>query len=205
MTYTVQAVSRNQLESLARRKLAQLFDENPWSEPEILARVALGICYENASRLNRRRKLIQIADRLNEALAPRTACRAGCGHCCSMTTMIYEHEAVLLAQVSGRPMRPVQFRSHDVAIDQARGHFGTACPFLVDSRCSVYEVRPLVCRLHHSLNDDAAACNVEVTPDERMLVAHYDVDVIEIPYHALIREQGRPEPWGAIQEFFPVK
>lgn len=198
-------MSGDHLESLARRKLAQLFDDNPWAEPEILARITTGVSRENASKLNRRRKLIQIADRLNEALAPQAACRAGCSHCCSMTTMIYEHEAELLAQVSGRPMRRIQTRRHDVAIEQARGHFGTQCPFLESSRCSVYEVRPLVCRLHHSLNDDAAACDVRVPPDERRPVASYDVDVIEMPYHLVVREQGKLEPWGAIQEFFPVK
>ena len=192
------------LEESLSKKLDELYGENPWMKPEVLSRLALRVSRENASQVSRRRQLVQMADRLNGALAPKAACKAGCSHCCSMTTMIYEHEAVAIAKFSGRAMRRVPRRRHDVALEQALLHFGTPCPFLVDFKCSVYEVRPLLCRLHHSLNDDAAACDLAVPADERKPVTSYDVDVIELPYHLLVNEQSKVEPWGAIQEFFPA-
>lgn len=194
-----------QLESSARKKLAQIYDENPWAEPDILHRLVVRISSANAGQKSRRRQLVQVAERLNQALMSKATCRAGCSHCCSMTTMLYQHEAEVISRVSGKPMEEIPMRPYEVALQQARMHFGTPCPFLVDSRCSVYEVRPLVCRLHHSLNDDASACNVNVLPEHRKPVARYDVDVVEVPYHHLVRKYGGGEPWGAIQEYFPAR
>ncbi|MBC9070652.1 YkgJ family cysteine cluster protein [Thauera sp. CAU 1555] len=192
-----------ELERQLRQKIAAIVDGHDWMDPTTLESIANRIRLENASRKTRRMKLLALADRFNTAIAPHAACRSGCGACCSMTTMIYAHEAEVLAQASGRRMTRIPARPQFTALTQARAFFGTPCPFLKDSRCSVYEVRPIICRLHHSLNDDASACDTSVPTEERKPVGSYDVDRIEMPYHLLVREGGREEPWGEIHEFFP--
>ncbi|PLX77737.1 MAG: hypothetical protein C0607_00550 [Azoarcus sp.] len=178
-------------------------EANPWLEPKKLQRLTSRIQVENASLKTRRQKLVLVADRFNAALAPHVACKPGCAGCCSMTTMIYAHEAEAMAQASGRAMASVPVRPFNVALNEARRFHGIPCPFQHENRCSIYAARPLICRIHHSLNDDASACDTSVPFEERKPVASYDVDRIELPYHCLMTENGTKEAWGAIQEFFP--
>lgn len=63
-------------------------------------------------------------------------CRAGCGGCCSLSTVCGLEAAVLLragvgSRSSGRPLAGEE-----------------ACCLLKDERCLVYEERPLICRTH---------------------------------------------------------
>lgn len=108
------------------------------------------------------------------------ACRDGCAHCCHIPVMITAAEARSLTQpakVLGRsfieaPARSVALSMEDVrsgvasaAIDELRegaaaAYTGSPCPFLKDSRCSVYNDRPLACRYQVSLDDDDLLCRL---------------------------------------------
>ena len=60
----------------------------------------------------------------------------------------------MIAEASGRIAAPlVTSREHD-----NREFLGQPCPFLVDNACSVYDVRPLVCRSHFSFDATAHWC-----------------------------------------------
>lgn len=187
-----------------RRKLQAVFDQEPWMKPEALGRKVHRIVVDNASYRSRRTRLVTLADHFNAALAPQTACGAGCNGCCSMPTMIYQHEAAAMAEASGRPMAKVPRRTRAQALNTAMKDFGTPCLFLVDSVCSIYEARPLICRLHHSLNPDASACDTRIPLGERTPNAFYDMDLIETPYHKLVAAESLDESWAHIQAFFPL-
>jgi len=95
------------------------------------------------------------------------ACRQGCALCCVLRVHVRAHEVFAIvdyiaAKFSAKereeliarlkkhveriaPMTRVQHETTNVA-----------CPLLVDSACSVYPVRPLGCRRHHST--DVSAC-----------------------------------------------
>ena len=92
------------------------------------------------------------------------ACAPGCTFCCHQRVGVLPHEAVaLLEHVRRCP-------PHEAAAIEARvranarivdgmtaGEHGAAnvpCAFLVDGRCSAYEVRPSVCASFHSLSTD---------------------------------------------------
>lgn len=192
-----------QQKQVGERKIARVCEEHSWLEPEILLRIAGRMAIANESRATRYAKLTAVADRVNETLAPVVACRKGCDKCCSMTTMLYEHEARAISSATGRVMQKLPAVNYDAALIRARKHYGRPCPFLKDGECSIYAVRPLVCRLHHSLNDDSSACDTSVAPERRKAAYSYDVNSVEVPYHWVVREGGRLEAWGAIQEFFP--
>lgn len=95
------------------------------------------------------------------------ACRSGCAHCCHQPVGITAIEAITIVEhlrqtLSEADLARVRARVAD-AHEKARGaataaRFSTEhpCPFLEESRCSIYDVRPLVCRGMNSR--DAEAC-----------------------------------------------
>jgi hypothetical protein len=96
------------------------------------------------------------------------ACQAGCAHCCHQAVGVTPPEvfaihAHLRTTRSTAELAAVTDRLRD-ADDRTRGLPSAdrvspdlPCPFLVDARCSIYQVRPLACRGTNSL--DAAACD----------------------------------------------
>lgn len=155
---------------------------------------------ESGSVEEKRRKVIWIADAVVKALKPHVACSPGCSHCCHMNTIIYEHEARRLAEVSGRKMKVLPYRLPNVVSMEGMQFNAMPCPFLVADKCSVYD-RPLVCRVHHSLSKQGSDC--DPFSDSLRIPHMYDPDIIEVPYK-LLNESANPlEPMGNIAEFFP--
>lgn len=185
-------------------KLAALVQEHPWMEPELVERELATIARENASARSKRRKFIAISIRMTAALAPHVACKPGCSHCCHMNTMIYEHEAIRLADVTGRKMVRLPYRPRDVVVMVGDQFNRKPCTFLVENKCSVYEDRPLVCRTHHSLRDTSNACSMDIPAAQHLRPPMYDPDILEVPYMELNERYNPFEPWGNIAEFFPI-
>jgi hypothetical protein len=83
------------------------------------------------------------------------ACRAGCNFCCHLRVMVYPHEAIALFRYLGSSMPKEQadlVRQRLLVDGQPEGVVGSPCAFLVDGRCSAYEVRPSACSGYHSLS-----------------------------------------------------
>jgi hypothetical protein len=104
---------------------------------------------------------------LANAPANRLACRSGCAHCCYQAVGVSTPEVITiyhhLCTTRSPDEREEVFQRIRVADDKTRGMASSErfspelpCPFLDDQRCTIYEVRPLVCRGKNSL--DAAAC-----------------------------------------------
>lgn len=150
--------SAESLEIVVERRIQAAIHDHPLMAPNALERKSTLIAQENASIATKRRKIFELADEFNRVLQPHTAFQNGCSHCCSLPTLIYRFEAERLAKASGRRLTPMSFRPREVVVNAARRFYGQPCPFLVNNHCSVYNDRPLICRLHHSLNDDATEC-----------------------------------------------
>lgn len=187
----------------ASKKIDDLIHEHPWMEPGGMESELRKIAPENTSPKLKRRKVIAIANRMTDALSPHTACKPGCSHCCYMNTMIDEHEAVRLAEVSGIKMKRLPYRPLALVYLEGDQFNGQPCAFLVDEKCSVYEDRPLVCRTHHSLHDDASLCDMSIPAALAVRPPMYDPDILEIPYREISAAHNEREPWGNIAEFFP--
>ncbi len=95
------------------------------------------------------------------------ACRSGCAHCCHQAVGVTPPEVFAIHE----HLRATRAADELVALaarvraadDRTRGMTSAErlspalpCPFLIEDRCSIYEVRPLSCRGTNSL--DAAAC-----------------------------------------------
>jgi hypothetical protein len=181
-----------------KQKLATLLATHPWMARDEVTETVGRIASGNASARSKRRKVIAIADSVMAALAPHVACPPGCSQCCHMNTVIYEHEAVRLAEATGRKMVRLPFRPPRVVHAEGMKFNGTPRPFLVENRCSEYEDRPLACRTHHSLRDAVEACSMDLSAAEQVRPPMYDPDLLEGPYQAISLRHRPTEPCGNI-------
>ncbi len=127
--------------------------------------------FERAAALAQR--VMAATSRLTESLLLRAeagavACRAGCDHCCHQSVGVTPPEALAivahlkqtlsadeLAALSARMAERVE-RTRGLSADE-RFSPQLPCSFLRDGRCSIYDVRPLVCRGMNSLDADDCA------------------------------------------------
>jgi Fe-S-cluster containining protein len=145
------------------------------------------------AKMNRLKK---VASQISKVVTPNTACRSGCSHCCNIAAVITQTEADALAAASGR--KAVKLGANVQLTETRDKWFRVPCPFLKKGRCSVYEDRPLVCRLMFNLADNPYFCNTDIPPKESH-VTWLNLRQLEDGYmKAFFRE-----PWGDIRDFFP--
>jgi Fe-S-cluster containining protein len=88
-------------------------------------------------------------------------CKRGCNYCCHYRVDVSATEALALADFAAKLPEPKRVQvTASLASNVARTskltktqHIQTniACAFLSDGECLAYEVRPLACRRHHSM------------------------------------------------------
>lgn len=130
--------------------------------------------------------LLRFYDRHERILAEARAaspvepdCRSGCAWCCHFKVEATAPEVLAIARHVASFAPPLREAIVARATDNARAAAGLSyadhrasnqpCPFLVDSACSVYEVRPALCRNYHST--DVGQCRASFdAPDNRGFV-----------------------------------
>jgi Fe-S-cluster containining protein len=142
----------------------------------------------------------QIVDEIMSYTQDDVACKAGCSHCCYAAVLLPHAEA----EVIGRRIRrePAKAKKRKNAHD-VRWGYDNPCVFLGDDeRCTIYENRPMVCRVHYSLDVDALMC--EMTPPESKPVPFYNDMIYQQTLLMLIAQHTRSIPsCGEIREFWP--
>lgn len=86
------------------------------------------------------------------------ACRKGCAYCCHQAIDISRLEAEYIQEKTGIQYAPV-FTS--TQRDPLGFSEKTPCPFLKQGVCSIYEYRPLICRIAVNLDSDPYWCEFE--------------------------------------------
>lgn len=123
-----------------------------------------------ASALEIAASALSLADRLvvqyeaAQSLPEPIVCRPGCPYCCANQVELLPPEALLLGDYVARHFSPAEQRELLAGIAANLGlRAGKTkpelaplrpkllCPLLREGSCSVYPVRPLFCRAHHSL------------------------------------------------------
>jgi uncharacterized protein len=86
----------------------------------------------------------------------RHACAPGCFFCCYLPVDVLAPEAFLIAAHLKRTRSPAELAALVYRLATYSQHdFGTRpCIFLAQGRCSIYEVRPMVCRGYNSLSKE---------------------------------------------------
>ena len=146
-----------------------------------------------------------VFDRTNTALIAergvQVVCRAGCSLCCSLRVDVLAHEILLVAHYLRANFSPpmlsdlkARLHAHAARVlpltPFAHATQNIACPLLADDgRCSVYAVRPLSCRRHHSTNFAACQFTYDHPADLEFPGAH-DVELFRT-LTAALRETGQ--------------
>lgn len=102
----------------------------------------------------------EFVDRYFSGAKNHVACHKGCANCCHGRVWLHQVEADLIASTFGLTIPKIQnledkdtFRIRDAS---------RPCPFLsADLACTIYEVRPLVCRTHFSFEPTNELCQFE--------------------------------------------
>jgi len=170
------------------------------TSPAIDARVAQ-IANSHATFAVKRKRIIQIIDSVNDVLAPHVACKSGCDHCCHIALVITENEAQAISKFVGVPYADLGQPDPEEIGKGTAAFRGVPCPFLLDHKCSIYSVRPVACRAHHSLNDDAVQCDLS-TPSDESSVPKFNLKSSEFTLAFI--SMHLKESMGDIRDFFPV-
>jgi uncharacterized protein len=137
-----------------------------------------------------------IADHTAEAKAPNIACKRGCSHCCHTPVPIHPIEARLIGDAIKRePIAPASLVPKSDAESAAMASYNNPCGFLKDNECSIYEHRPLTCRVHYSLDEDDLLCRLTDAP---INVPYMDMTYYRAAY-VIVCGPGLAD----IREFFP--
>lgn len=107
-------------------------------------------------------RLRKLGDQIADAIAPHSACQKSCSQCCHIAVAINEVEADIIAEASKRKRAPAPASIPEGAVDK---YFREPCPFLKNNSCSIYDARPIVCRLHFSISDTNAMCDTRIPPN----------------------------------------
>jgi len=116
--------------------------------------------------------LVELADEGAKIAGKLSACSAKCSHCCKMAVVITGWEARRIGKYISVVPEAVWAPVGDVAMmyslqealkAKVASLTGVPCPFLVNDLCSVYDVRPLVCRTHHNISEYQSICDLELS------------------------------------------
>lgn len=136
------------------------------------------------------------------------ACRRGCDHCCHISVTITAVEADLIGRhvrikpaIPSNAIRLQSLMQQDGAVPAVEAISALAapapCPFLKDGACSVYEVRPMACRLLLNLDDDDLLCRL--VPGQDVPVPYADASQLR----TLFLMAQANTPMADIRDFFP--
>ncbi|EGQ9613338.1 YkgJ family cysteine cluster protein [Vibrio cholerae] len=106
------------------------------------------------SDINKLQQLFKLTEELTSKISPVTSCKAGCKINVSITKL----EAELISEYTGMAI------NKSVALGKLDYH-GSSCTFLIDNKCSVYSVRPFVCRRQVSVMPSEHWCHPDLNLD----------------------------------------
>jgi len=158
---------------------------------------------QRISKMNARipiklQEVLHTADQIFSHAAGFAACARGCGHCCHVSVPITDYEARYIGD--NLHISPVELK-HSIRHDLKEFSSKTPCPFLKNSECSIYEYRPLTCRMHMNFDVDNYWCLHENWNKPEAVVPRPTINPLINAYHLL---PGKTMPIiGDIRDFFP--
>lgn len=145
------------------------------------------------------------------------ACVRGCAHCCNISVLVAEPEAKAIGRAIGRKVATVASDRSMIAAQAVSNHprdravteekrdainidvFGVPCTFLVNSQCSIYEHRPLVCRHLFNVDDDELLC--KLVSGQPIEVPYLNMQGEQAAYVAAMGDSAR---FADIRDWFPA-
>ncbi|EKP0311158.1 YkgJ family cysteine cluster protein [Aeromonas veronii] len=145
------------------------------------------------SKANYLNKLSSLFSEMNEIYAyvdKFTPCKKGCSHCCHIPVSVSELEVEYIEK--SLKIKRKEFSAYDKTQEKP-------CPFLKDNGCSIYNVRPFVCRRHVVLTKTSYWCEIERCNQEIMPLLNFTET--QKSFEFLIYESGKSRLFD-IREIF---
>lgn len=144
--------------------------------------------------------LRKACDTITQPFSAASACKKGCSHCCHIAVAITEPEAQLIAKVSKKKLAQPPRRPPSQVEQNASRFYGSACPFLQNGACSIYDSRPIACRAQLNADVDDLLCQLLDPEQKEMPMVPY-VDLRFIKMRTITRLDMRI---ADIREWFPT-
>ncbi|GAB2679357.1 YkgJ family cysteine cluster protein [Aliiglaciecola aliphaticivorans] len=137
----------------AQSNFNKLSDSMPRKLVEKEAKITKRLSKAKIPTSKKLRKLYELMEELAVHIGKFTPCSKGCNHCCNYPVTISNIEIKNIETGTGIQRKPL-------IVMQERHNF-TPCPFLKDGACSIYDVRPFVCRRHVTMTETNEWCKPE--------------------------------------------
>jgi len=187
-----------QKRAMASDKLDRFFSSVPAELRERVTSLPKRISQMNARISVKLQEVLRTADLIFAHAGKFAICARGCGHCCHVHIPIADFEAQYMGGHIGTA--PAALKQ---SIHRNRMEFSgkTPCPFLSQGECSIYECRPLTCRMHLNFDIDNTWCLHENWNKPEAAIPRPDITPLMEAYHLLA---GKTQPVVAdIRDFFP--
>jgi Fe-S-cluster containining protein len=133
----------------------------------------------------------------SESTGPSPECKPGCTYCCSARVEVSDPEALYIA----RHIRQMPEEEKSPLLDRLRlqstragvtGDYSNPqpCAFLRDGLCSIYSIRPAVCRKAHSLS--VKACETQASQIPQNLTRVVQCEALMAGTNEAYRSVGLP-------------
>jgi Fe-S-cluster containining protein len=187
-----------QRQALATSKLDAFFDSVPKELREQVVSLPRRIAQINASTQVKLNEVLQTADRIFDYAGQFAACARGCGHCCHVHVPIADFEAHYIAHHTG--LRPSVLKT-SIHHDRMEYSGKTPCVFLANGECSIYQARPLTCRMHLNFDIDNFWCLHENWNKPEAAIPRPEIMPLMEAYY-LLADKTTPVV-ADIRDFFP--
>jgi Fe-S-cluster containining protein len=103
---------------------------------------------------------------------PPILCLAGCSDCCGPIAMTRLEKTRICQRIGQSPkwLRNAMLKTFNDVV--AKGDSGGSCPLLKDGRCSVYDIRPAICRVFGSSDGKYLTCPHGCSPETPWTESH---------------------------------
>lgn len=191
-------IAPEQRRTLASQKLDQFFNSVPADLRERVVSLPKRIAQMNARAPLKLHEILRTADLIFDYAGQFAACARGCGHCCHVHVPIADFEARHIGDHINTPPVAVKQSIHH---DRMEFSGKTPCPFLKNGECSIYEHRPLTCRMHLNFDIDNFWCLHENWNNPEAAIPRPEINPLIDAYH-LLTDKVQPV-MADIRDFFP--
>lgn len=178
----------------AEANFQSLIARIPPSVQEREGRLLAEIIATPGSALKKLRHLHWATDELFAEVAPFVACQRKCNACCHYNVHLYPLESDLIEKRTGKARSRSNFPPRDFT--------GTACVFLKEGECSIYDVRPMACRKHVALTNSAYWCAPERSESIQLPMANFSQ--VNSAFEYVIEKDGRHQ-FSDIRQVFEAE
>ena len=130
-------------------EIEQLFKNNNYPDDYVL---------NDGSPLKMMKKFYICLDKLVDIYSKYVPCKKGCSKCCDIKVDVTGLEINMIKYYLDENKQKYLFNAIENRHSNRRDYSGIVCPFLKDNICTIYEVRPFMCRKYFVFEDDNSKC-----------------------------------------------